>query len=142
MKMISAKLENRVFRQRDRLSCSRAAGKFPTPAERGHSRPQQRTYAPRLQNLRDLSTRSTMLRTAMSVLRFGCGFAAVGLPRLGAKVLSHTLSVALIFGCECWSTLVPAADPANAGGNTHPHENGAYAAIQEASTPEKARIEG
>src|SRR6266581_4049932 len=51
---------------------------FGTPPERGHSCPQQLPNAQQEQNVRELYFRSTLLRTRMSALRSGSGYAGLG----------------------------------------------------------------
>src|SRR6266704_1999728 len=54
---------------------------FGTPPERGHSCPQQLPNAQQDQNVRELYFRSTLLRTRMSALRSGSGYAGLGTAR-------------------------------------------------------------
>ena len=56
--------------------------------ERGHSCPQQLPSVLQLSKFRKPSVRSNLLRTRMSALRFGCGFAALGTPRPTTLTLS------------------------------------------------------
>src|SRR6266571_1202613 len=60
---------------------------FGTPPERGHSCPQQLPNAQQEQNVRELYFRSTLLRTRMSALRSGSGYAGLGTgrPTLAAR---------------------------------------------------------
>src|SRR5438876_11839890 len=50
---------------------------FGTPPERGHSCPQQLPNTQQDRNVRELYFRSTLLRTGMSALRFGSGYAGL-----------------------------------------------------------------
>ena len=54
---------------------------FGTPPERGHSCPMQLPNPQQDRNVRELYFRSTLLRTRMSALRFGSGYAGLGTAR-------------------------------------------------------------
>src|SRR2546422_4002175 len=54
-----------------------------TPPERGHSCPQQLPNAQRHRKVQPLYLHSTLLRTRMSALRFGSGYAGLRIPRGG-----------------------------------------------------------
>src|SRR5438093_9206159 len=65
---------------------------FGTPPERGHSCPQQLPNAQQDQNVRELYFRSTLLRTRMSALRSGSGYAGLGTARPTAPPLVRRYS--------------------------------------------------